>query len=487
MKNYYKYTLSFLLVFIVMVVVWFFFNKTSKESLSVNYKTYTIILTENGFEPSKLEVNAGDTVIFRSSVGDKFWPASDPHPVHTGYAEFDPGRALNSSEEWIFTFNNVGVWAFHDHLGVSRSGVISVKENRISSSICDKNLQENATCFDEELRSIVRKSGINAAFALLAQKYDVGDIPVACHWSAHKIGEETYLEEERGRPLVLTSQTYYCGYGFFHGYLEVMLRKNPYPEKQKEKIVYFCDTAQKQIGGEARDNCYHGIGSGFTENPPDPKVWGKPEELVLPGLQICEKLFGKSREWEMCTTGVFAVLVNFMSDNQYDFSFDKSQPFEFCAGLEEGFHRACYGEFAAKLESITKGDLRLVSSYVKNVNDKIGKLIVNVAAAAMMQSVVVKDDQTVFISDCRLFSPELQPSCIDGIVWGFLYHGRINEEHVKAFKFCNSNLFDSKEQDFCYQRLVARAKNMYSEAKFDKICSLLKREYQHYCEKSLLI
>lgn len=490
MKIYSKNTIYLLIPILVLGLIYFFSGSIKENLLYSSLKTYTVVLTENGFEPQILEINRGDTVIFKTNVTRSFWPASDPHPTHTVYSEFDPKRPVISTEEWSFTFKSSGTWAFHDHLSISLNGKIIVKENKKSSlkssnEICDDSNTQGEYCFDEQIRSIVIEKGINTAFELLAQKYDTGSIPAACHWSAHKIGEEAYLEQQRGKPLIMTKDTYYCGYGFYHGYLEVMLRANPDPEKQKDFVVSFCDSAQKEIGGEARDNCYHGIGSGYTENPPNMNVWGKDEKLVEPGLKICEQLFANTREWEMCTTGVYAVLAKFKAEEKYDFSFDKQDPFKFCADSPKKFHRPCYGEMSAKLEKITDGNLTLVSKYIKNVDINIAKLVVNVAVVTIMQRDILKDDQINFISDCKTFSLDLIPSCIDGIVWGFLYHGRINEEHVKAFKFCNSNLFDSKEQDFCYQRLVARAKNMYSGAKFDKICNLLKREYQHYCQEDL--
>lgn len=45
-------------------------------------KILEIRITENGFEPKKLEINSGDTVRWINARKDPVWPASDPHPTH---------------------------------------------------------------------------------------------------------------------------------------------------------------------------------------------------------------------------------------------------------------------------------------------------------------------------------------------------------------------------------------------------------------------
>ncbi len=472
---------------IVLGVVYLISAQNKKIVRVVEPKSYTVVFTKNGFVPSELQINKGDAVSFKNDQKEPSWPASDSHPMHSNYPGFDALRGLQGGESWLFTFNEPGNWSYHDHINVSFTGKIIVTDSNSKQLYsCSGTSEASLSCFGEELRATVRKDGVDAAFNLLAQKYDIGSVPAACHWSTHSIGDEVFREEERGKSPAFSSQTYYCGYGFYHGYLEAMLRANPDPEKQQSKIVAFCDAIDKQIGGEGRDNCYHGIGSGFTENPPDPKVWGNLAELVKPGLKICEQLFGQSREWEMCTTGVFAVPANFMSEHKYNFSFNLSDPFEFCAKLDERYHRACYGEFAAKMELLSQGDLSRIPQFLVNIKDpSLAKLVLNVGVATSLQSVVLKDVQTDYIYACRKFTIEYQPTCFDGVVWGLLYHGRLNEEQVKAMALCDSNLLAVKEKSFCYERLVARAKNMFSADKFNNICKVLPMEYQHYCQKNI--
>ena len=58
-----------------------------------------IAMRSVGFEPSTLTVEKGTTVIFRNDEVRDRWPASDPHPAHDLYPEFDPKVPVKSAEQ----------------------------------------------------------------------------------------------------------------------------------------------------------------------------------------------------------------------------------------------------------------------------------------------------------------------------------------------------------------------------------------------------
>ena len=87
-----------------------------------------IAMRSVGFEPSTLTVEKGTTVIFRNDEVRDRWPASDPHPAHDLYPEFDPKVPIKSAEQWLFVFDQVGEWKFHDHLYPEFQGTIKVVE-----------------------------------------------------------------------------------------------------------------------------------------------------------------------------------------------------------------------------------------------------------------------------------------------------------------------------------------------------------------------
>lgn len=87
-----------------------------------------ITLTKNGFEPSEITIKAGDTITFKSTTGSLYWPASNLHPSHLVYPEFDPLVPVQPNDSWSFVFTKVGAWKFHDHLSPYFTGVITVTE-----------------------------------------------------------------------------------------------------------------------------------------------------------------------------------------------------------------------------------------------------------------------------------------------------------------------------------------------------------------------
>lgn len=97
-----------------------------------------ISFTANGFEPSTVTIQKGDTVRFVNNSTLDIWPASANHPTHTVYPQksaddclgstFDACKAVKPGESWDFTFTEVGTWNFHDHLHSNRRGSVTVTQ-----------------------------------------------------------------------------------------------------------------------------------------------------------------------------------------------------------------------------------------------------------------------------------------------------------------------------------------------------------------------
>ncbi len=90
--------------------------------------TVTIVRTENGYEPKEVTVKKGDVVLWTNESGEFHWPASDLHPTHGIYPEFDPLKPIASGDIWKFKFDKVGVWKFHDHIRANKVGTVTVVE-----------------------------------------------------------------------------------------------------------------------------------------------------------------------------------------------------------------------------------------------------------------------------------------------------------------------------------------------------------------------
>lgn len=124
------YGISAALTVAFLLGIYVYMDSVPRESIvdlrGVEY--VSVVLTEEGFEPRDIQVSRGATVTFSTVRQNKFWPASNAHPAHDVYPEFDPMRSLEPGESWSFTFDKVGVWGFHDHVRSYFTGTIHVDE-----------------------------------------------------------------------------------------------------------------------------------------------------------------------------------------------------------------------------------------------------------------------------------------------------------------------------------------------------------------------
>jgi plastocyanin len=103
--------------------------------------THTVEITSKSFVPGVITIAVGDTVTFVNKHSAKSWPASNVHPSHTRYPGssitkcgtddesmiFDACKGLAEGEEYSFTFDEEGVWEYHDHLNSRFGGSVVVR------------------------------------------------------------------------------------------------------------------------------------------------------------------------------------------------------------------------------------------------------------------------------------------------------------------------------------------------------------------------
>src|SRR6185312_16178924 len=103
-------------------------------------KTVTVSYTAQGFSPSSVTINKGDTINFVDNTNSPFWVASAPHPTHEGYdgttrdqhcaagytgaAPFDE---CSNGTSFNFTFNKTGSFPYHNHNDHSQFGTVVVQ------------------------------------------------------------------------------------------------------------------------------------------------------------------------------------------------------------------------------------------------------------------------------------------------------------------------------------------------------------------------
>lgn len=86
-------------------------------------KEQYINYTDNGFAPAYLEIGQNATVIFTNNSNSPMWIASNPHPTHTDYPDFDQ---KSSGDSYSYTFTELGTYHFHNHMNPQDTGTIIV-------------------------------------------------------------------------------------------------------------------------------------------------------------------------------------------------------------------------------------------------------------------------------------------------------------------------------------------------------------------------
>jgi plastocyanin len=133
-------------VIIIVILLILFFVKPAKAPnnvvsptpsvLQVPSESSLIIYDDTGFVPNTITVKVGTKITFKNNSLGNFWPASNPHPIHTDYpttggcigSTFDACAPVAPGQEWSFTFGIAGTWGYHDHLNKNKTGTVVVTQ-----------------------------------------------------------------------------------------------------------------------------------------------------------------------------------------------------------------------------------------------------------------------------------------------------------------------------------------------------------------------
>ncbi len=133
--------------------------------------TSTITFTTNGFSPLKIQINKGDIVTFYNETENAFWPASNFHPSHSLYSDFDPKKPIGVGASWSFTFTEPGEWKFHDHLSPYFEGTVVVLGDLApQKNMCDQH-QKSTDCWRTNLLKTLGEKGLDETLLKVSKLY----------------------------------------------------------------------------------------------------------------------------------------------------------------------------------------------------------------------------------------------------------------------------------------------------------------------------
>lgn len=466
----------------------------SRENKAKSFPRRNVIeLREYGFYPEEITVKKGETVTFLTRRELPFWPASDPHPIHDTYPEFDSKKAIMPGETWSFTFDKVGSWGFHDHLAAYYStdaGVVHVVEDGqavLSETFLpsyekkvDCNDNENSNCWIGNLKATLLEEGVVSAFNLLSEYYDKNpEFVNNCNAITHYLGGFAYRVYKDNKKDIVVPEAVFCNAGFFHGFMEVWFHNYP----KIEEATNFCKYVDDKLGEEkvhATYACYHGLGHGAYHSYLI-SDWTLFSQQLEPTIEICEK----SRDLGSCLDGMFnAVQMDYYLSRYRDLD-EKEDPLQYCESLEK-YKWECYDGMASIYLWSGEGEL----SDVKKVIDRIEED--DLATAALQTLVQIysfkntsSNDHQEIVGFCHNLRDSLTRPCLRAYATGLVEQGSPGEEYLGGFSFCSTSTLTKSERDDCYHYITDYSLTYYSGKERGRVCSALTGEYKDYCLERL--
>lgn len=353
----------------------------------------------------------------------------------------------------------------------------------ITQNMCQDAIgnSQKLACWESLIEETLSKKDLEETFNLIGNLYKSNEVfATDCHGHMHLLGERAYEQFSQNKEVAVSAKASYCGYGFYHGFMEKLLHTT----NDMEEARTFCDYADGKLKNETADAggaCYHGIGHGSVDDVPESRLWGKPLEIIDEPLRLCEKVAGRdvSRHGKLfrCVTGVFNALEILMSAGRYSLSLNNNDPFWICATQKESYKEACYTQMVVAAMHVAHNDFVKAAGFIGTIEEDdyaIHSLSTLVAERIRLN----KTDYNETLSFCRNLSPRFHIPCITGFAEGFLKYGPPQTEYVKAIEFCSSQILTDDEQKACFTRILSILRIWYTAEKARKICESVDPKFQ---------
>lgn len=439
-------------------------------------RQHEVVLADNGFTPAVINIALGDTVIFRTTRNVHFWPASDLHPTHDIYAEFDSKQPVLPEQSWSFVFTREGQWPYHDHLFPAFRGMVEVGQGRADFSAQCAQEAESKNCWISQLARSMDELGLEQTLQHVAFLYEheplfAGD----CHDYLHRIGEKSFLLFTKHGEVLLTNETSYCGYGFFHGFIEAALHQTGSFAQAQE----FCKQAETTVTVVLADACYHGLGHGIAaEVVADNGMWGKAQEIIDTSLTLCEQTIKDATKRARCASGAYMELATYIVEDQYNLGMGDGNPLLLCETVQR-YTLDCYSQmqvvFVARFKDNSSGALPFIEQITSAA-------YAEVAVQSYFGSITnVRENGLKELEYCRTLQERLQQACLEGIALAYFLKGNPGQEYIQATAFCQAGFLEVEEASACNEFVLDYGSKRYSEEEYANICKQLPQTYQPRC------
>ncbi len=456
-------------VILVALGIWLIRSgKNPTHGISPNQgKNYTIEISADGFKPDKLELKVGDTVTFVNNDTKPRWPASDPHPTHDYYSEFDPKQGIAPNDSWDFTFTKEGTWGFHDHFVPHQKGEIVVgkatAENSgddIKALLAETDKQKQAKI----VHAMAEKYGTLETLSLMQR----AGLPYTgeTHLLVHEIGNVAY--QKYGQDALK-----YCTDAFlsacYHGV--ILNELGEHGLEGVGKMVESC----KSAGPGVLSQCAHAAGHGFL-------AWKNYK--LLEALPFCDKLHDMDNaipEFN-CHDGAFMENIFGVHDGapSPNRMIKQDDPYYPCNAVPAKYVPGCYADQATVMYEIYKGDLRKIALGCDGVTDENNKRICYDNFARQIHPITLgKADKAIEL--CKNATGIWQDQCLISIVSAAF---SVGDKVDMPYALCPA-VQNAAKQNECYEVIIANISSYARDAvERRQLCGYIKSDgWKVECQK----
>lgn len=486
--------MNILILFIFLILHFIFVNPVQAHSI----KDATVIhMEDEKYEPQNVTVEKDSIVIFENVGKNDHWPASNIHPTHGIYPEFDPKKPIKSGETWQFKFEKAGNWKFHDHLYPSLTGIINVsgesaQSNRSFLSRFTENFKDfwvkiyfklfpkaieekfsklNMQTFEDEdeIKRNLKIFGVEKIRNKLFSDSGGGS-KFDCHQQAHKLGRMSYeIFNIKAFQTMDTS----CHSGLIHGAMEAFLKEKGTANLASD-IKSLCDDANSAFG---RFECLHGVGHGVMAF----------DDYDMPSaLDSCKKL-ADDYSRESCYGGVFMENIIVSEGNgvvpAHQTKWINSDPHFPCNGIdqEERLQIQCYLMQTSRMLDLYGYDFNKVAKVCEGAPQNMRYICFqSMGRDASGQTL---RDPLKTDSICKLAPSNYYEDCLRGALYVFIEFWGDNMTN-QPHGFCQA--LNESDKSYCYSLLGARLPEIFgnSDQKIREICQFAETNYQSNCLKA---
>lgn len=462
----------------------------------------------DSFEPNKLEINLDDEVTFINESNGSFWPASNIHPTHGIYPEFDPKKAIKKGKSWSFKFTKVGEWKYHDHLNPHIRGTVIARDNSSRKTQYNKILDFDlgqTTFFKfikahflriyylvspkklpEDLESLdflsISNDEDKAKFWLLiigGKQYmdklikdTKGGSKVDCHQQAHVVGRDSF---KLFGASVFNKINYGCHSGYLHGAMEAFIAGLG-SDNLTSRTEKLCKRFKTDF---SKFECLHGIGHGFTAY----LDYDLPEALKMCG--------GLSDDYgrRSCFGGVFMENIMVAEGRGaiagHKTKWINSDPHFPCNGVDRSYlvQFECYQMQTSRMLQLSSYNF----NFIKDECLKAPSDMVSICFRSMGRDVAgqtLRDEEKI-LSICQIVPYIFFRECVTGALnviidfWG----ERVEDQPVKL---CD-RVANLPDKAYCFEVLGKRLVNIFggNKGKIDKICNYADPAFLRTCSSGI--